>query len=152
VINRKQHSCVFEWKYHTCDISTQKAHSCSFLIISLHLSAVPGVYKSRRRPLNLFDVWRDFRSFIIFSVIADDALLTWLLDVTSFLKSDGQRRCSPHQLKKWLPAGKAVGAPLKKMTPQVILCHLYLLVVHFCIYSPIWATGREFCLIPALCH
>jgi hypothetical protein len=33
----------------------------------------------------------------------------------------------------------------------VVLCHLYLLVVHFCINSLIWATGREICLIPALC-
>jgi hypothetical protein len=27
---------------------------------------------------------------------------------------------------------------------------LVILVVHFCLYSPIWATRREFCLIPAL--
>jgi hypothetical protein len=25
-------------------------------------------------------------------------------------------------------------------------------VVHFCIYSPIWATGREIRVVPALCH
>jgi hypothetical protein len=34
-------------------------------------------------------------------------------------------------------------------TSQVILCHL--LVVHFCINSPIWATGREIRVVPALC-
>jgi hypothetical protein len=52
------HECVFEWKYHTrgflgretdkttvgfpdqenheCDISTQKTHSCRFLLITCH--------------------------------------------------------------------------------------------------------------------
>jgi hypothetical protein len=32
----------------------------------------------------------------------------------------------------------------------LILCHLYLPVVHFCINSPIWATGKEIFVVPAL--